>query len=171
MNSGRQTRDEFPDERVHFVCYVQGVAFGLAIHVEKHGRFAIRGHHRIDRSDRRRDSRDVTEAEGNASGRSLDHNLSNLFRSAHLPADETQYELMTMLDQARRIDEIRAFDGVQDVRDGNPRSKEACRIRCDLKFGNAAALYDDCRNAIEPVEARLKVVGGNLPQFVRRQRV
>src|SRR5712692_9521984 len=75
---------------------------------------------------------------------------------------------MTMLDQPGGIDEIRAFDGVQDVRDGNPRSKEAGRVRSDLKFGNAAALYDDCRNTVQPIEARFKVVGRNLPKLVRR---
>jgi len=57
--------------------------------------------------------------------------------------------MMTVLDQSRRIDEIRALDSVQDVGDSNPRCVEARRIRCHLKFGNAAALYDDCGNAIQ----------------------
>src|SRR4029077_4475027 len=101
----------------------------------------------------------------------LDNNLSDLFRIAHLPADETQHKLVTMLDQPRRIDEIGALDGVQDIRDGNPHRVEARRIRRDLKFGNAAALYDDGGNAIEAVQARFQVVGGNLPELVRRHGV
>src|SRR5260370_9069366 len=81
VNSGRQTRGELLDERVHFVCYVESVTFGLAIHVEKNGRFAIRGHHGIDRGDGRRDFRNVTQTEGNARWGALDNNLSDLFRS------------------------------------------------------------------------------------------
>src|SRR5713226_2290360 len=156
---------------MHFVGYIQGVAFGLAIHVEKHGGFAVGGHHGVDRSDRRHDFRDVAETYGDTGRGCLDDDLSNLFWSANLATDETQYKLMTVLDQPRRIDEIGTFDGVQNVRDSNPHSMEARGVGRHLKFGNAAPLYDHDRNAIEPVEARLKVVSGNLPQLVWRNSV
>jgi len=38
---------------MHFIGYIESVAFGLAIDVEKHGGFAIGGHHGIDRGRRK----------------------------------------------------------------------------------------------------------------------
>src|SRR5258706_2619798 len=77
---------------------------------------------------------------------------------------------MTVLDQARRIDQIRALNGVQNVLDCDSRGEEAHWIRRYLKFGNAPALYDDGRNAVQPVESRLKGVGSNFPQLFRLDR-
>ena len=66
MNARRQSRSEFLDESMYFVCDIQGVAFGLAIHIEKHSRLAVCGHHGVNRGDGRRDIRDVAQAYGNA---------------------------------------------------------------------------------------------------------
>ena len=66
MNAGRQRRGEFLNERVYFVGYIQGVAFGLAIDVEKNSGFTVGGHHGVDRGDRRPDCRDVSKTYGDA---------------------------------------------------------------------------------------------------------
>jgi len=130
MNSGGQTRVSWLDERVNFVATSRVFALGLAIHVEEYSRFAVGGHHGIDGGDRRRYFCDVAQTNRNARRGTFDNDLRDLFRSAHLPTNEAQNELVTVLDQARRINEIRPLDGFQNVRDGDPRSKEPRGIRC-----------------------------------------
>src|SRR5713226_7983277 len=122
VNSWGQSGGELLDERVNFVCHVQGIALGLAIHVEKYSGFTVGGHHGIDGGDRRRYFCDVAQTYGNTRRGTFDNNLPDLFRSAHLPTNEAQNKLVTVLDQARRINEIRPLDGFQNVRDSDPRS-------------------------------------------------
>src|ERR1700745_2027021 len=78
---------------------------------------------------------------------------------------------MTVLDQAGRVDEIGTLDGVEDVWNSNSSGEKARGIRRHLKFGDAAALYDDGRNTVQSVETRLQVVGSDLPELVRRHRI
>ncbi len=155
MNTGRQTRGELLNERVHFVCYIQRVAFGLAIHVEKHRRFTIRGNDGVHRRDRGCDFCDVAKAKGNAGWRVLHNDLPDLLRGADLTADQAQHQLMIAFDQTRRVNQIRPADGVQNIGDGDTCGEKPRGIRRYLKFGNAAALDDDRCNAIQPVEAWL----------------
>src|SRR5262249_25969712 len=62
-NAFWQTGRQFLNKGVNFVGYLQGVAFGLAIDVEQHGRLSIGCHNRVDRCNRRSDLRDVAEAD------------------------------------------------------------------------------------------------------------
>src|SRR5206468_10148079 len=78
---------------------------------------------------------------------------------------------MIVFDKTRRVDEVGAADGIENIVDGGAGRKKASRLGHDLKFRNAAALHKDGSNAIEPVHARLDVVGGNLPKFVLRNGV
>ena len=75
---------------------------------------------------------------------------------------------MLVLDQAGRVDEVGSSNRVENIVHRDPGGVQARGIRGDLEFGNAAALYDDGRDAIQPVEARLQVVGGDLPKLVGR---
>jgi len=53
------------------------------------------------------------------------------------------------------------------LRHGDPRKKGAgAGIRCHMKFGNAAAC-NDAREQLQPVEARSKIVGGDLHKCSR----
>src|SRR5439155_6999412 len=78
---------------------------------------------------------------------------------------------MIVLDEPRRIDEVGAANGIENIVDGDARRKKASRFGHDVELWNAAALHKDGSNAIEPVDARLEVVGGNFPKLILRNGV
>src|SRR2546430_13434122 len=78
---------------------------------------------------------------------------------------------MIVLDEPRRIDGVDGADGVENILGGDARRKKASRFGHDLEFRNAATLNENGSDTIEPVDARLDVVGGNLPKFVLRNGV
>ncbi len=62
---------------------------------------------------------------------------------------------MLVLDQSRRIDKVRAANGIKHVLHGDARGQQARRFRRNLEFRNSAALDDHRRDAVQPIEARL----------------
>src|SRR5438477_7732323 len=73
---------------------------------------------------------------------------------------------MIVLDEPRRIDEVGAADGIENIVDGDARRKKASRFGHDLEFRNAATLNENGSDTIEPVDAWLDVVGGDFPKLV-----
>ena len=112
-----------------FVGHLKGVALRLAVHAEQHRRFSVGSDDRIHRSFRWCDLGDVAEANGNAVGGSLHDDLRDLFRRAHLAADQAKHQLMVVLQQAGRIDQIGPANGIENIRDGNAGSLQAAPDR------------------------------------------
>src|SRR5215475_6535901 len=79
--------------------------------------------------------------------------------------------MVIAFDEAGRVDDIGAADGIENVVDGDAGGYEARGIRGNLKFGDAAALYDDRGDAVEAIHARLDVVGSDFPKFVGRNAI
>ena len=78
---------------------------------------------------------------------------------------------MIVLDKTGRVDEVRAADGIENIVDGDAGRKKASRLGHDLEFRNAATLNENGSDTIEPVDARLEVVGGNFPKLILRNGV
>src|SRR4029077_4873003 len=93
------------------------------------------------------------------------------FRRVHLAADQAQNKLMIVLEQAGRIDQVRAANAIENVRDRYSRGDQARGIRSDLVFGYAAALNDDRSHSVETIDARLEVISGDFPKIVGRNPV
>ncbi len=100
----------------------------------------------------------------NARRRCLDDYARNLLGSANLGINQPQHELMIFLQQPGRIDEVRASHRLEDVGNRNPGHQQLGRIGDDMKFRLLAALHEDCRDAVQPIQARLDFIGRHFPQ-------
>ena len=92
--------------------------------------------------------------------------LRDVLERARLAADQAQHQLVIVLEQARRVDQVAAADRVEEVRDGDLRLQQLRRIGLDLELRLLAALHDDRRHAGHAIQPRLEVVGRQLPQRV-----
>ena len=91
---------------------------------------------------------------------------------ARLAADQAEHELVVVLEQARRVDQVAAADRVEHGRDRDLTSATSFAgsgLHFELRL--LAALHDDRRDAGHAVQARLEVVGRQLPQPRLRHRV
>jgi hypothetical protein len=88
-----------------------------------------------------------------------------------LPADQREDQLMVMLKQSRRIDQICAANGLKNVRDSDACREQTRGIGCHLKFRHPATLHQHGGNSIETVQARLQIVSGQLPKLILRNGV
>jgi len=82
-----------------------------------------------------------------------------------LPVDKAEKELVVAREKPGGIDQIGAVDRIQDVLEGHAGAKHLRGIGRYLKFGNLAALNEHARDTVEAVQARLEIIGGNLPQL------
>jgi len=80
-------------------------------------------------------------------------------------------KLMVMLDQARRIDQICSAESIKNVLDRYICGQQARGFRRDLELRNSATLNDYRRDAVQPIKARLQVIGGDFPQSVLRHSI
>src|SRR5262249_10704071 len=122
----------------------------------------------IDGSRGRRDGSDVRDAKRDSSRGVFDGDLADFFGSVNLAADESEDEMVVTFDEAGRIDDVGAANGVEDVVDGDAGGDEARGIGRDLEFRDAAALNNYCCDAVQAIHARLDVVGGDFPKLVGR---
>src|SRR6516164_4054257 len=176
MHPGRKGGAELGDFLMDFVRDLQRVAVRLAIDAQQDGGLSVCGDHGVDGRFRGSHFGDVTEANGDSVARCLYDDLGNLLRCTNLAADETQHKLVLVFEQAGRIDQVGATNGVENVRDGDTGRVKPRRIGSDLKLGDASALHQDGGDAVQAIDARLEIVGGNFPEFVlgnavRRQAV
>src|SRR6266478_6541772 len=95
--------------------------------------------------------------------RILDDNLANLLGTAHLPADETKHKMMLMLKKSGRINQIRAANRIQYLRDRDAGGEKACGIGHHLKFWNAATLDDYRGDAVQSVDPRFHIIRRDFP--------
>ncbi len=165
MHARRQRRLQLGDFFVNQLRDVQRVAVGLAVHAQQNRRLSVCRDRRIDGSFGRADFSDVTDADGNPSGGIFDDDLRNLFGRSHLAADQAKHQLVFVLQQAGRIDQVGFPNGVQNIGNSDPRGVQPSGIRSDLELRHTAALDENKRHAVEPVDARLQIVGGDFPEL------
>ena len=78
---------------------------------------------------------------------------------------------MIAFEQAGRIDQVGAPHGIENIGDGHVGLEQLRGVRADLEFRLFPALHEDGGNAIQPVQARLDVIGRQLPKIGLRCRV
>src|SRR6266478_3401956 len=171
MHARRKAGTERLNLLVNFIGDRERVAVGLAIHVDKHGVFPVGGDHGIDGSNGTRDGSNIAHANGNPGGGRLDDDLAEFVRRLNPAADQAEHQLVIIFEEAGRIDEIGFFYAVENVGDGHSSRNQARRIGSDVIFRDAAALHNDRGDAIESIQARLDIVGGDFPKMIRRDGV
>src|SRR6185437_4323101 len=165
LNSGRERLANLGDLAVDFIRNLDRVAVGLAVDVEQHGRFAVGRDQRIYRLDSGSDGGDVADAHGNSRGRVPDDRVGDLLRRSHLAAHQRQHQLMIAFEESGGIDEVGTLHRIQDVGDGDVRGQQFRRVGRDVEFRLLSALHQNCGHAVQPVQSRLDVVGGHLPEL------
>ena len=171
MNSRRQRLPNALDLGVHFIGHGDGVAVGLPVDAQQHRRLSVRGDDGVHRLHARRDRRHVGNLHRNTRLRVLDDDLPELFGIVYLCVHQSEVQLMVLLQQAGRVDEVGAPHRVENVGD-----RDACRqqlrwIRSDVEFRLLSSLHQHRRDAVEAVQARLQFVGGHRPELGLRNRV
>ena len=103
-----------------YVGYVHGVAVGLTADVQQYRGLTVRGDHRVHRLNAWAHGGDVADMHRYARRGGLDDDLRELFWIDDLPVHQAEIELMILLQQAGRIDEIRAPHRVENVGNRTP---------------------------------------------------
>ena len=81
-----------------------------------------------------------------------------------LAAHQAEHQLMIALEQPGRIDHVGAADRVEDVGDRRLAPQHLRRIDGDVEFRHLPALHQHRRDAVQPVQPRLDLVGRELPE-------
>ena len=103
--------------------------------------------------------------------RGLDHDLRKLRRIFHLSIHQREIELMVLLQQTGRIDQVGSPNRVEYVGDGDAGRQQLGGIGSDMKLRLLSALHHHGGHAIETIEARLQIVGCHRPELRLRDRV
>ena len=99
---------------MHFVRNSHRVAVRLPIDIQEDGRLSIRGHDGVDGFDRNGLMEAISRSLiGDAGRRRFDYDAADLGRIVHLAAHQTQDELMILLEQTWRVDEITFRNGIE----------------------------------------------------------
>ena len=77
-------------------------------------RLSIGADHRVDRLDGRRRGANILDVNRNIV-HVFDDDVPNLLGAVHLSRHEAEKQLMLPIEQPRRVDDVRAIGGVQDV--------------------------------------------------------
>src|SRR6266436_8257414 len=171
MHAGWQSWPKLLDLGVNFVGDVERIAVRLPMNTQKNGGFAIGGDHGVDGCDGRRNFCNIAKTDGNTCRRRLHDDLADLFRRANLAADQAEHQLMIVLDETGRVDQIGLANGVENIVDGDTRREEARRFGRDMELWNAAPLNENRGHAIEAVDAWLEIVSGDFPKLALRKGV
>ena len=163
LHASRQSLANALHFGVHGIRHHHRVAVRLAIDIQQDSGLLVSRNNCVDGFDRWRNAGDVADVDGSAGRRGLDDDGGDLGRSARLPAHQAQNQLVIILDQSGRIDEIPAADGVQQVRNGDGGLQQFHRIRLNLEFGFLPALHHNGRDPRGAVQPRLNLVGGHFP--------
>ena len=171
MYARRKAGGERLNLLVNFVGDRECIAVRLPIDTDQHRGLSIGGDHGVHRSHRTRDSANVTHANGYSGAGSLHHNLAEFVGRMNLSADQAEHQLMIVFEEAGRIDEICFSYAVENVGNRHASGNQPRGIGSDLIFGHAAALNNHGSHAIQPVQSRLDIVGGHLPNVFRGNRI
>ena len=101
----------------------------------------------------------------------LDDDVADLFRAVHLAGDQAEEQLVIAVQQARRIDDVGAVDRRRRCRRSTSGAQHLRRIDRDVEFRPLPALDEHAGDAVQPIQPRLDVVGGQLPEIRLRHRV
>ncbi len=140
------------------------VAGGLARNVEQHRRLSVGRDHGVDGHGRALDLRDIADAHRSAVGGGLDDEVAQAVEVMHLAAHQREDQLMVLLVEAGRVDDVGRVDGVGEVEDGDAGGLQLGEVGDDVELGNSAALHRNRAHAVDAIERRLQIIGGDLPQ-------
>ena len=87
-----------------------------------------------------------------------------------LRADEAEDQLMVGFVEAGRVDDVGGLDGVDEIEERDAGGLQAGEVGDDVELGDLSALHDDGADAVDAIERRLEVVGGDLPELRLRRR-
>ena len=144
---------------------------GWRLTLSSTGRFSICRDDGVHRLHARRDRRYVGNLYRHAGLGVFHDNLAELVRIVYLGVHQSEVQLMVLLKQARRIDEVRTLYRVENVGDRDARSQQLRGFRRDVELGLLAALHQNSSNAIEAIEARLQLVSCHCPKLRLRNGV
>ena len=88
------------------VGHVDRITVGLTSDVEQHCGLTVSRHRCMERLYTSFDQCHVADLDRNAGWRRLDDDLSELLRVRHLAAHQRQVNLMVLVQESRRVDEI-----------------------------------------------------------------
>ena len=103
--------------------------------------FPFGGDDGVDRLDAGSDVGHVRDADRHPGRRALDHDLADLLRIGDLALDQAEIELMVLLQQSGRVNQVGPAHGIENVGDGNTRRQQLRRIRRDVKLRLLPALH------------------------------
>ena len=147
-----------------FLRHLYRVSVGLSINVHQDCRLPVCRDHRVNGFHARRNRGDIPDAHRNSGRSVLDHRIRDFFRCLYLAVDQAEIELMIALQKSWGVDKIGAPHGIQDVRYGYACRQQFGRIWRDVKFRLLSTLDQDCGDAVQPIQARLDLIGRHLPQ-------
>src|SRR2546430_9389944 len=111
-------RQGLPDAvhfRVHQVGDLYRVAVRLAVDIDKHCWLTVCRDNRVKGFYPRRYRGHVSDANRYSCWSCLNYRVRDLFGRAHLPANQSQHQLMIALEESRRINQVGALHGVENV--------------------------------------------------------
>src|SRR5439155_3838032 len=85
--------------------------------------------------------------------------MPDFLRSTDLTIHQAEVKLVVAFQKARRVDQVGFANRVQNVIDRNPSRQQLGRLGDDVELRFLSSLNDDGRNALEPVQAWLHLVG------------
>ncbi len=133
MPGGKSLADLF-DFVMNFAGDLNGIAVRLAIDVQQNRWFAIGGDHGVHRFHARAYSGNIADAYRNSRRSVLDDGMGDFVRRADLPIHQSEIELMILLQQAGRVDQIRPAHRIEYVGDGHARGQQLCGVGHDLEL-------------------------------------
>src|SRR5260370_4231678 len=91
-------------------------------------------------------------------------NPAELVRLLRLTGNRSELQLMVLLDQTRRDDNVGVVDRIDNLLDRNVVGHQPVRIYSDVEFTHLAAGYSDGCDTRQASELRTDVVGCNIAQ-------
>ena len=113
----------------------------------------------------------IGEAHRRAGRRGLHHKLAQPVEVVHLRAHQAQDQLVVGRVEAGRVHDVRSVDGVDQIGDRHSRCLQQRRVGHHVKLRHLPALHQHRADAVDAIERRLQVVGGDLPELRLRNGV
>ena len=102
---------------MNFARHLYRVAVWLPVDIQQDCRLSVCRNHRVQGLDVGSYFPNIPNPHRNTGGSVLDNSIRDFHRRSHLSVDQTKVELMVLLQQSRRIDEIRLPNGIKNVGD------------------------------------------------------
>jgi hypothetical protein len=82
-----------------------------------------------------------------------------------LCADQAENKLMVCFVEARRVDDVRCLNPIDEIEERNSSGLQTSHVRDDMKLRDLSTLHNNGTDSVHAIQWRLKVVCSNLPQL------